>query len=106
MGRVINIANKLDREPRFLILDDTHKYKVDCSKNAVLKIMSLEEGKDAEQMDMIIKILLGNAAFKEIDEMGLPFDNMMIIMKAALAVAMNKNYDDVEADFRDDKETK
>ena len=106
MGRVINIANKLDREPRFLVLDDTHKYKVDCSKNAVLKIMSLEEGKDAEQMDMIIKILLGDEAFREIDEMGLPFDNMMIIMKAALAVAMNKDYDDVESDFRDDEETK
>ena len=106
MGRVINIGNKLDREPRFLILDDTHKYKVECTKNAVLKVMSLEGGNDFEQINEIINILLGNKALKEIEEMELPFDNWVTIMKAAIAVATNKDFDDVEADFRDDKETK
>ena len=106
MGRVINIGNKLDREPRFLILDDTNKYKVECTKNAVLKVMSLEGGNDIEQINEIINILLGNKALKEIEEMELPFDNWVTIMKAAIAVATNKDFDDVEADFRDDKETK
>ena len=105
MGRVINIGNKLDREPRFLILDDTHKYKVDCTKNAVLKVMSLEGGNDFEQINEIINILLGNKALREIEEMELPFDNWVTIMKAAIAVATNKDFDDVEAEFREESES-
>lgn len=101
MGRVINIANKLDREPRFLIVDETHKYKVDCTKNAVTKVMALE-GTDKDQIDEIITILLGKEAFKEIEKMDLPYDNWVIIMKGAIAVAVNKDLDDVEEDFREE----
>ena len=100
MGRVINISNKLDREPRFLVLDDNHKYKVDCTKNAVIKVMDLDSGSDHEQLDQILKILLGDKAFKEIEEMNLPYDNWVIIVKASIAVATNKDFDDVDADFR------
>ena len=84
MGRVINIANKLDREPRFLVIDEKHRYKVDCSKNAVSKVME---------------------AVEEIDSMDLPFDAWTLIVKGALAVAMNKDLEDVESDFRTEKES-
>ncbi|MBO4579286.1 MAG: hypothetical protein J5715_03930 [Clostridiales bacterium] len=100
MGRVINISNKLDREPRFLIVDDTHKYKVDCTKNAVLKVMDLDSDNDAAQLDEILKILLGAKALKEIEDMQLPYDNWVTIVKAAIAVATNKDFDDVDAEFR------
>ena len=101
MGRVINIANKLDREPRFLVLDETHKYKVNSTKNAVVKVMSLDGGNDSEQLDEILKILLGNQAFKEIEGMELPYDNWVTIVKAAIAVATNKDFEEVDAEFRD-----
>ncbi|MCR4670583.1 MAG: hypothetical protein K5643_05260 [Saccharofermentans sp.] len=104
MGRVINISNKLDREPRFLIIDEKHKYKVDCTKNAMLKVMALENGDDLEQINEILKILLGNEAIKQIEDMNLPFDNWVTIMKAAMAVAMNKDLEDIEDDFRTDTE--
>lgn len=100
MGRVINISNKLDREPRFLVVDDTHKYKVDCTKNAVLKVMDLDSDNDAAQLDEILKILLGAKALKEIEDMQLPYDNWVTIVKAAIAVATNKDFDDVDAEFR------
>ena len=100
MGRVINISNKLDRDPRFLIVDDTHKYKVDCTKNAVLKVMDLDSDNDAAQLDEILKILLGSKALKEIEDMQLPYDNWVTIVKAAIAVATNKDFDDVDAEFR------
>ena len=102
MGRVINIANKLDREPRFLVIDDNHKYKVDSTKNAVMKVMDLDGENDAQQLDEILKILLGSKAFKEIEDMGLPYDNWVIIVKAAIAVATNKSFDEVDADFREE----
>lgn len=102
MGRVISIANKLDREPRFLILDETHKYKVNCTKNAVMKVIDLQDD-DAKQLDEILKILLGNEAFKDIEGMELPYDNWVTIVKAAIAVATNKSFDEVEADFREEE---
>ena len=97
MGRVINIANKLDREPRFLVVDDTHRYKVNCTKNVVMKVMDLDE---------MLKLLIGGEALREIEEMGLPYDNWVIIMKAAVAIATNKSYDEVENDFRGEEEAK
>lgn len=106
MGRVINIANKLDREPRFLVIDEKHRYKVDCSKNAVSKVMGLDSGEtDLKYIDQALKILLGNEAVKEIDSMDLPFDAWTLIVKGALAVAMNKDLEDVESDFRTEKES-
>ena len=106
MGRVINIANKLDREPRFLVIDEKHRYKVDCSKNAVSKVMDLDSGEtDLKYIDQALKILLGNEAVEEIDSMDLPFDAWTLIVKGALAVAMNKDLEDVESDFRTEKES-
>ena len=67
--------------------------------------MSLEGGNDFEQINEIINILLGNKALKEIEEMELPFDNWVTIMKAAIAVATNKDFDDVEAEFREESES-
>lgn len=106
MGRVINIANKLDREPRFLILDDTHKFKINCSKNTVMKVMALEPGSgdDLGYMDEALTLLVGKEAVKQIEDMDLPFDNWMTIFKAAIAVATNKNFEEVESDFRGEEE--
>lgn len=105
MGRVINIANKLDREPRFLVVDDTHRYKVNCTKNVVMKVMDLDE-KEPNYLDEMLKLLIGGEALHEIEEMGLPYDNWVIIMKAAVAIATNKSYDEVENDFRGEEEAK
>lgn len=114
MGRVINIGNKLDREPRFLVIDETHRYKVDCCKNTVIEFMELSEKIDdnasiKESMAVMedgIKLLIGEEACREINSMELPFDSWQWIFKAATAVAMNKDLEDVETDFREEEGTK
>lgn len=105
MGRVINIGNKLDREPRFLILDETHKFKVNCDKNTVMKVMSLESEnqEDLKYLDEMLVLLIGKDAVKQIEEMDIPFDGWMTIVKAAIAVATNKDFDEVERDFRSEE---
>ena len=107
MGKVINIANKLDREPRYLVLDEAHSYKVDCRKNTVTKLMALSEQLDDQKseestklMEEGLELLIGAKAVKEIDAMDLPFDNWQLIFQAAIAVALNKELEDVSADFR------
>lgn len=111
MGRVINIANKLDREPRFLVIDEEHRYQVDCRKNTVIQFMELSDQIDNDTnvtesmktMDEGIRLLIGDKAIKEIEAMDLPFDSWQWIFKAATAVAMNKDLKDVDADFREDE---
>ena len=110
MGRVINIANKLDREPRFLVIDDQHRYKVDCRKNTIMQFMELSDQMDEknslesmETMEKCLELLIGNKAVKEINDMELPWDSWNWIFKAALAVALNKDLKDVDADFREDE---
>ncbi|MBP5261263.1 MAG: hypothetical protein J6Z43_03945 [Clostridiales bacterium] len=111
MGRVISIANKLDREPRFLVVDDDHRYKVDCRKNTVIQFMELSDKIDDNTsvkdsmaaMEDGIKLLIGAQALKELESMDLPFDSWQWIFKAATAVAMNKDLKDVDADFREEE---
>lgn len=107
MGRVINIASKLDREPRFLVVDEEHRYKVDCRKNTIIQFLALSDQYDendskesVEMMDSGLKMLLGDKPFKEIEAMELPFDSYQWVFKAAVAVALNKDLEEVEADFR------
>lgn len=103
MGRVINIGNKLDREPRFLVIDEDHQYKVDCTKNAVTKFMALDEsGMEAtDYMDVGLDILIGSKARKEIESLELPFYEWTTIFKAVIALATNKDLEDVDELFRD-----
>lgn len=110
MGRVINIANKLDREPRFLVIDEEHRYKVDCRKNTIMQFMELsdriDEAANSESSRLMedgLKLLLGDKACKEIDSMDLPFDNWQLIFKAAVAVALNKDLKDLDDDFREEE---
>lgn len=109
MGRIINIGNKLDREPRFLVIDEEHRYKVDCRKNTIIRFMEITDQIDnstnpaesMEAMDNGLKLLVGEAAFREIEEMDFPFSEWQLIFKAATAVAMNKDLEDIDADFRE-----
>lgn len=106
-GKVISISNKLDREPHFIEIDEK-LYKVDTSKNAVLRFFELQkkseagEVTDVEVIDRAIKLFLGNEAFKEIEEKNaeFSFENWKVIYLACLSSAMNKTYEEMEESFR------
>lgn len=106
MGRVINITNKLDREPKFIAIEDKN-YAVNCSKNAVLKFMDIEkkvesgELSEIESIDEAVKLFLGVKAFKEIEGMDLSFEGWKIVFFAIIACAMNRDFEEVENSFRD-----
>lgn len=108
MGRVINIGNKLDREPRFLVIDEQHQYKIDCTKNAVTKFMALDSDgmESSDYMDAGLDILIGPKARKDIEALELPFYEWTTIFKAVIALATNKDLEDVEELFRSESEEK
>ena len=101
-GKIINITNRLNREPRFICIGEKN-YKVNCSKNAVLEVMELQTngGAELETIDKILKVLLGSEAFRELEDMELPYDNWQVIFIATLACAMNKTYEEIDESFRE-----
>ena len=107
MGRIINITSKLDREERFIQIEQK-MYKVDCTKNTVLKFMELEERsasgevKEKDVLDEGIKLFLGTKAFHEIDKENPEFhwSDWQVIFFGVLASALDKDYDEVVNSFR------
>ena len=104
-GKIINITNKLNREPKFIMIDESN-YKVDCSKNAVIRFMDINKRVEAGEIDDIssidesIKIFLGPEAFNKLNDMKLDFDDWKIIFFACVSAAMNKDLEEVEDSFR------
>lgn len=106
-GKIINITNKLDREPTFIEIDGS-MYKVDNSKTAVINFMGIQkkseagEIEDAQAIDEALKIFLSPEKFAEIDKKNpdWTYNNWQILFFACLASAMNKPYEEVEASFR------
>lgn len=106
-GKIINITNKLDREPSFVQIDEK-MYKVDNSKTAVINFMAVQkkleagEVEDSQAIDEGLKIFLTPEKFNEIDKENpeWTFNNWQVLFFACLASAMNRSYEEVEASFR------
>lgn len=106
-GKIINITNKLDREPTFIQIDE-EMVKVDNSKTAVINFMAIQkrseagEIKDSDAIDESLKIFLGAEKFKEIEKnhTDWTYNNWQVLFFACLAGAMNRTYEEVEGDFR------
>lgn len=106
-GKIINITDKLSRQPKFIAIDEKN-YKVDCSKNAVLKFMDLnkrlEAGEigDIECIEEATKLFLGADKYRELETENedLSFDDWKVIFFACISAAMNRDLEEIENSFR------
>ena len=102
MATVINITDKLKNEEKFLVIGDK-RYKVNDSKNTVTAVFAALESKNEKDIGIIdeaLKLLLGAEAFREIDEMNLPFNDYQAVFIGAMACVSGKSYEETEASFR------
>ena len=102
MATVIDITNKIKNEEKFIVYNGKN-YKVDDSKNTIMRVYSIL-GQDSasaniETIDAILKELLGAKAVKDFD--GLAYEDYLVPFFAAMACVQNKKYEDVERSFRD-----
>lgn len=103
MSTLIDITNKIKNEEKFIKLYDK-TYKVDDSKNTVLKVMSiLEKEGEAVAMDKAIELILGKEAKKYIDSLNLSVQDYQVPFIAVMACVNNVSYEAMEEQFRNDK---
>lgn len=102
MANVINIANKLNNEPAFIVLGENKQYKVNDNYKTLMKATALFEGEDVNEANAMmeaIELILGKTARKEVEEM--PIGNVRVIFTAVMAAVQGLKYEDAEARFQE-----
>lgn len=103
MGQIIDISSKLTNEPKFLVIDKDHQYKVDDRKNTVLKALQIMENgaNDANEMDKLLELVLGSKALKEINEMDINFEGYVVIVKAVMSIISGTPLEEFDKRFQE-----
>lgn len=99
MAKIIDITSRIKDEKKAVTFNGK-EYPVNDSKNAVLEVMGLMDGDDVDPatIDKAMRIFYGDEAVADFE--GLSFSNYMIPFIAALALATGKDYEELEASFR------
>lgn len=103
MSKIIDISAKLTNERPKIKISEDKIYEIDDRKNTILKMYQMfRDGdvNDIEMMDEVIKMLLGEKAAKEIDEMNLSIKNYQTIVIAIMAAIQEITFEDAEKLFR------
>jgi len=99
----VNISQHLEDVPKFLKIGtgDENVFKVDDSKNTVLRIQELVNKDDSlSSMSKALEIALGKEAADKIEKMNLSmtaYQNIFIGMMAAIS---SKSFEEMEKQFR------
>jgi len=106
MGKLIDISAKLTNERPQLKLAEDKVYEIDDRKNTIIVLnqkMQDSDINDLNALDDMFKVVLGENAAKEINDMNLPISSYQAIMIAIMAGITGEEYEVAEARFR--KET-
>lgn len=100
MATIIDITGKIKNEEKFIAYNGK-TYKVDDSKNTIIKVYAIiekSEGASIEMIDEVMGLLLGKEAVKTFA--GLNYEDYLVPFFAAMACVQGKSYEEVESTFR------
>lgn len=103
MGKIIDISSKIKNEPTFLHIAEGMSYKVDDSKNTVIKVMQAwddEKLSEIDKIDKTVEIILGKKAFKEINDLNLSISDYKVISMAIMATITGQSLEEFESRFQ------
>lgn len=106
-SKVYDISKKITNERPVLRLAEDKVYEIDDSKNTMLLLnqkIKNEDMEDLSVLDEIEKVVLGEEAVKEIDEMKLSTESHQNIVIAIMAAATGEDFEVAEARFRREAE--
>lgn len=109
MSKKYDIIERLKaaNERPFICVTEDLSYEVKTTKTAVLHMAAVEkdtELNEAEKIDKIIEIMLGEKALQEINALDLSLEAMMIIVEAIGAAIGGEELDEVKERFQEAKE--
>jgi len=103
MSKAIDISAKLTNERPKLKLAEDKVYEIDDRKNTILKMYQKMQDANIDSIEFLdetIKMLLGEKAAKEIDEMNLSIKDYQTIVIAIMAAIQEITFEDAEKLFR------
>jgi len=111
MAKSYDIVNRMNsiREKSVVRVDDTHEYKINTSKSAVLFIRAISEDKDKDEYDMIdgvVKVALGDEAAEYIDSLNLPVEGYALILNVIFAAIDGITLEELEEKEQEKDEKK
>ncbi len=93
----INLDDKLSRETSTITLNN-REYKVNKTKNTVLKALALlDDGDSSENIDKVAELLVGADAVEEMDE--LSFADYKTAFIGIMAAAMDMTWEEATSRF-------
>ncbi len=102
MARIIDITGKLTNEKPVIRISDDLQFEVNTSKNAVIRVQTIinDNLSDIELMDESLKILIGEEAYKRLDELELNIADYKTVYTAVMACINNESFEDAEKRFQ------
>ena len=100
MATIINITDKIKNEEKFIAYNGK-TYKVDDSKNTIIRVYAMLSGETEATVDAIDKamtLLVGAEAVKDFEN--LRYEDYLVPFYAAMACVQGKSYEETEATFR------
>lgn len=106
MAKMIDISAKLTNEKPVLKLAADKIYEIDDRKNTILKLNQKMQDTDLNNIDALddmFKIVLGEKAAQEINDMDLSLSAYQTVMIAVMAAISGEEYEVAEARFLKEK---
>ena len=102
MAKIIDITGKLTNEKPRIKIAEGFEVEVNVSKNAVIKMQTIMNGNksDVEMMDESLKILVGDKAYKRLDEMDLSLSDYKTVYIAVMACVNNESFEEAAERFQ------
>ena len=105
MARVYDIISRLENgnQKPVVKIDADHEFKINNSKAAAFRIMALAEDEkvsDEERLEGIVKVGLGEEAFKYIESLELSMPSYNLIINAVMAAIGDVDLEEVEEEAK------
>lgn len=105
MARVYDIISRLEsgNQKPVVKIDADHEFKVNNSKAAAFRIMALAEDEkvtDEKRLEGIIKVGLGEEAFKYIESLELSMPSYNLIINAIMAAMGDVDIEEIEEEAK------
>ena len=99
---VLDISAKIDDLPKCLKLSEDKKFVIKEDRKTVMKVMALTKKAEMtnEDMDEVVKLLLGEDGFAELDSMNLSYKNYITVVKGMMALISGNSLEEFEERFQ------
>ncbi len=96
----LDISSKLGHEKQEITIAEGKTYEVDCSAETMLKAQDIFKKDDSlESLFIVIKLLIGEKAEKDIRAMKVTVNELKIVITAIMAQASEISYEEMEKRF-------